>query len=213
MLLLQLGCVTLENQELSEAQIRLQNEVAKLNGKLKAKKAEMTNLHISYESAFEEKMTHMQEYVQKLERRLRDHSRAMFAAHSSPDNSAPIHRTSPIIATAVSPQGTYTLKSSLTFNGDPDEDLPEGFARVRGAPAETRRQSDDQRLNLRVHANKNDEMLEAGYGGTGQVPQVAAREQWGAEGDMDLVAEIQLSAIANMSAASLILSPTRFGSR
>jgi len=45
------------------------------------------------------------------------------------------------------------------------------------------------------------------------VPQVAAREQWGAEGDMDLVAEIQLSAIANMSAASLILSPTRFGSR
>jgi len=206
-LLLQLGCVTLENQELSEAQIRLQNEVAKLNGKLKAKKAEITNLHNSYESAFEEKMTHMQEYVQKLERRLRDHSRAMFTAHSSPDNSAPIRRTSPIIATAVSPQGTYTLKSSLTFDGEPDKDLPEGLARVRGAPAETRRQSDDQGLNLRVHANKN------GYGGTGQVHQVAAREQWGAEGDMDLVAEIQLSAIANMSAASLILSPTRFGSR
>jgi len=104
----QLDSAARENKELQERNCKLQVEVATLNNKMKVQKTQMAHLHDSYEAAFEEKMANMQEYVKKLEDRSRNLSQAKFSSFSGAS------------ATAVSPEGTYMLKSSLTFEGCQD---------------------------------------------------------------------------------------------
>ena len=104
----QLDSAARENKELQERNCKLQVEVATLNNKMKVQKTQMAHLHDSYEAAFEEKMANMQEDVKKLEDRSRNLSQAKFSSFSGAS------------ATAVSPEGTYMLKSSLTFEGCQD---------------------------------------------------------------------------------------------
>ena len=149
-----------ENKNLSEAK-------RGLKAALKAKHAEMTRLHDSYESALEEKLVGIQAYVQQLEDCVR------CKALSNPTSS--LHGNSPSVvsclpptsgtATAVSPQGTYRLKSSLTYDVLGLLSASQKNARIDGLPD--------------------------------------GRWCGGVDGDM---AEMQLSTIQNVSAATLVLS-------
>jgi hypothetical protein len=104
----QLDKAARENKELEERNCKLQVEVATLNNKMKVQKTQMAQLHDSYEAAFEEKTANMQDYVKELEDRWRSLSLAKFSSFSG------------ATATAVSPEGTYMLKSSLTYEGSQD---------------------------------------------------------------------------------------------
>ena len=93
----------------------LERENNNLNAALRQKSQEIAKLHDSYESAFEEKLVGIQDYARQLEESVRHHVLSGAMGISADVNSNCASDT----ATAISPQGTYRLKSSLMFDEDP----------------------------------------------------------------------------------------------
>jgi hypothetical protein len=189
----QLDAAKHENKKLSEAK-------RGLKAALKAKHAEMTRLHDSYESALEEKLVGIQAYVQQLEDCVRCH------ALSNPPPS--LHGNSPSVvsclpptsgtATAVSPQGTYRLKSSLTYDIQEDmlsEDLLAEISNSVDKLADSIRGTCSKLMALGLPS--------ATQNGAGNDGLPNGKSCGGVDGD---IAEMQLSAIQNVSAATLVLS-------
>ena len=174
----QLDSALRENKMLAEDKQELKREIAKLNEKLKTKKAEMLKLQNSYETAFEEKLTNMQEYVKQLEDRLRRLTLNK-SMTSSPDT-----------ATAVSPHGIYTLKSSLTYEVCPEKKMHPEPGTI----------TDVEHLFHDVGMQKDER--EGSLGGSPNGTEQDDEKQTVLQHNIDL----QLSAITNLSAATLVLS-------
>ena len=216
----QLDSAARRYKELEERNRKLQVEVASLNTKIKLKNAEMAQLHDSYEAAFEEKMANMQEYVKQLEDRLRNCSLAKLSSSSGGS------------ATAVSPEGTYVLKSSLMYEGCQDVDRLAATQTSEEASGDVPWGQKDVSFHLLSQMEGSIQNLQCALSSIsaqlisrGFIPVKPDTIQQGCAGEetqlqtfmprvvlrgdtdnMDLTSEMQISAIANLSAATFVLS-------